>query len=69
MLRAVLSGEATNTNFIVFGLTRPGLEPIIYHTRGEHANYYTNDAVYIISTVCILTLIIVPPFHHQLKPM
>ena len=25
----MLSGEATNTNFIVFGLTRPGLEPII----------------------------------------
>jgi hypothetical protein len=33
----VLSGEATNTNFIVFDLTRPGLEPTIYLTRGEHA--------------------------------
>ena len=42
----VLSGEATNTNFIVFGLTRPGVEPTIYHTRGEHANHYTTDAVY-----------------------
>jgi len=31
----VLSGEATNTNFIVFGLTRPGLEPTIYRIRGE----------------------------------
>jgi hypothetical protein len=41
----VLSGEATNTNFIVFGLTQPGLEPMIYHTRGEHANHYTTDAV------------------------
>ena len=39
MLR-VLSGEATNTNFIVIGLTRSGLEPMIYHTRGEHANHY-----------------------------
>jgi hypothetical protein len=29
----VLSGEATNTNFIVLGLTRSGLEPTIYHTR------------------------------------
>ena len=27
---------ATNTNFIVFGLTRPGLKPTIYCTRGEH---------------------------------
>ena len=41
----VLSGEATNTNFIVFGLTRPGLEPTIYRTRGEHDNYYATDAV------------------------
>jgi hypothetical protein len=32
----VISGEATTTNFynsIVFGLTRPGLELTIYHTR------------------------------------
>jgi len=28
----VLSGEATNINFIVFGLIRPGLEPTIYRT-------------------------------------
>ena len=41
----VLSGEATNTNFIVFGLTRSGLEPMIYRTRGEHANHYTTDVV------------------------
>ena len=41
----VLSGEATNTNFIVFGSTRPGLEPTIYRTRGEHANHYATDAV------------------------
>jgi hypothetical protein len=41
----VLSGEATNINFIVFGLTRLGLEPTIYHTRGKHANHYTTDAV------------------------
>jgi hypothetical protein len=40
-----MSGEATNTNFIVFGLTWPGLEPTICHTRGEHANHYTTDAV------------------------
>jgi hypothetical protein len=36
-LCCVLSREATNTNFIVFGLIQPGLEPTIYHTRGEHA--------------------------------
>ena len=37
----MLSGGATNTNFIVFGLTRWELEP----TRGEHANHYTTNAV------------------------
>jgi hypothetical protein len=41
----VFSGEATNTNFIVFGLQLPGLEPKIYRTRGEHANHYATDAV------------------------
>jgi hypothetical protein len=29
----VLSGEAANTNFIGFSLTRPGLEPTIYRTH------------------------------------
>ena len=32
--------KTTHTNFIVCGLTRPGLEHTIYHTRGEHANHY-----------------------------
>jgi hypothetical protein len=41
----VLSGEATNTNFIVFGLTRPWFEPTIYRTQGEHANHYTTAVV------------------------
>ena len=41
----MLSGEALNTNFIVFGLTLSGFESTIYHTRGEHANQYTTDAV------------------------
>ena len=29
----------------VFGLTRSCLKPRIYHTQGEHANYYINDEV------------------------
>jgi hypothetical protein len=41
----VLSREATNTNFNVFGLTRSGLEHMIYHTRCEHANHYTTDVM------------------------
>ena len=43
-LCCVLSREATHTNFIVFGLTWLGLEPMIYLTQGEHANHYTTDA-------------------------
>jgi hypothetical protein len=31
--------------FIVFGLTCPGLEPTMYHSRGKHANHYTTDEV------------------------
>ena len=41
----MLSGKVTNTNLIVFALTRPGLEPTIYNTRGKHSNHYTTDAV------------------------
>ena len=41
----MLIEEATNTNFIVFGVSRSGLELTIYCTQGKHANYYTNDAV------------------------
>jgi hypothetical protein len=36
---------ATNTYFIVIGMTRSGLEPTIYHSRGEHLNYYITNAV------------------------
>jgi hypothetical protein len=54
----LLSGEATNTNLIVFGLTRSGLKPTIYRTRGEHANHYSTDVVNLVSgdyavTVCM----------------
>jgi hypothetical protein len=51
----VLSGEATHTNFKVFGLNPPGLEPTIYRSRGEHANHYATHAVYdfIIKSDCV----------------
>jgi hypothetical protein len=39
----MLSKETTNTNFIVLGLTRSGIESTIYHTRDEHANHYITD--------------------------
>jgi hypothetical protein len=56
----MLSGEATtNTNFIVFGLTRSGLEPTIYSTRGEHANHYTKVAVRTYTDVIIVKPVLV----------
>jgi hypothetical protein len=50
-LHYLLLGETTNTNFIVFGLTRPAFEPTIYRTRGEHDNYYTTDALKILDNI------------------
>jgi hypothetical protein len=50
-----LSGEATHTNVIVFGLTRPGFESTIYHTRGEHANHYANDGCIIYMSILVLS--------------
>ena len=41
----LLSREATNTNFLIFGSPQSVLELTIYHTRGEHANHYSTDAV------------------------
>jgi hypothetical protein len=32
----------------VYSLTRSGLEPMIYHTRCEHANHYATDVVLLI---------------------
>ena len=41
----MLSGEAVNTNLIVFGLTKPWLTPMIYWSRGQHAIHYTGEVV------------------------
>jgi hypothetical protein len=40
----MLSGEATNTNFIVFGLSGQRLGPTVYCTRSEDAIHYIIDA-------------------------
>ena len=53
--------EATHTNVIVFGLTLPVLEPTIYHTRGEPANYYTADVTHDLPHSRRAPLTITPP--------
>ena len=45
VLDACLAEKQQNINFIVIGLTRPGLEPMIYCTQVKHAIHYTTDAV------------------------
>ena len=55
MLRA--SREAADTNFIVFGFTQPRLEPTFHRTRGEHANYYSTDAVKVALMIWIKTVV------------
>jgi hypothetical protein len=62
-LCCVLSGEATHTNFIVFGLIRSGLESTIYRTRGEHANHYTTDPR---STALEASTLTITPLIHDL---
>ena len=41
----MLIGEAENTNFNVFGLTRSGTESTTLHIRGKHATHYNAEAV------------------------
>ena len=42
---ALCLAEKQQLPILVFGLTRSGLEPTIYHTQGEHANHYITYAV------------------------
>jgi len=51
LLLPIFACLAANSNFIVFGLTGPELEPTIYNTRGEDANHYINDAVSVIELI------------------
>ena len=43
LLNAVYLAEKKNTNFIVFGMTRPELESTINRIRSKHANHYATD--------------------------
>jgi hypothetical protein len=44
---SVFDEEVTNTNFIVYGLTRQGLELTIYRTQSKHTYHYSTDEVQI----------------------
>ena len=57
-------GEAVWNNFVVFGLTRPELKPMIYSTRGEHANHYTTDAVLYFDLLCLTSFLAIFQLYH-----
>jgi hypothetical protein len=44
LLNAVCLAEKQQIPILKSGLTWPGLESMIYHTRGEHANHYATNA-------------------------
>jgi hypothetical protein len=61
----MLSREATISNFIIFGLTRPGLKPMIYHTRGKHTQaIVTDDRSSVDVDITIIDLENVTDSHH-----
>lgn len=47
LIKTACLTEKTDTNFNVYGLIRPGIEPTTPCTHGEHANHYTTEAVFI----------------------
>jgi|JYMV01.1.fsa_nt_gi hypothetical protein len=44
--------NAANTNFIIFGLIRIGLETTIYHTQVESVDHYTKEVMQDSITFC-----------------
>ena len=46
LLCCVLSGEAVNTNFIVFSLFWPGRKLTIYRIQCDLVNHYTSDVLW-----------------------
>ena len=42
-LSTAFLAEKQHTNVIVFGPTQPGLDPMIYHTPGEHYTTITSS--------------------------
>ena len=51
----MLSKEAANINFIVFGLTRQEIKPTIYCTKAKH---YTTDVLPLVGIKLIALVVI-----------
>jgi hypothetical protein len=46
LINAACLVEKQQIPISIFGWTWLGFEPMVYHTRGKHANYYTTDTVH-----------------------
>ena len=46
LCRSAETQDCHRSYIIAASFTQPGIEQTIYHTRGEHANHCTTDAVY-----------------------
>ena len=64
----LFSGETTNTNLMVMGLTWPGIELIIYPTWHNHANYYTIRVVKFCTELLMFFTISKLDFHVHVHP-
>jgi hypothetical protein len=49
ILKVVWLAEKKQIQISVFGITRPGLEPMIYNTWGQYANQYATDEVFVVT--------------------
>ena len=49
ILNVVCLAEKKQIQITVFVITRPGLEPMIYRTWGQHAKQYATDAVFVVT--------------------
>ena len=54
LLNAAFLVRKQHIYFVVFSLTRSGLEPTIYHARGEHTNHYITDLVAHLNNIIII---------------
>jgi len=62
----VPSGEATYTNFIVFGLTQLGPEPLIYRIPGEHTNHVMLLDAYVQNNIDIFIYVFFLHIHYNI---
>ena len=63
-------GEAANTSFIIYGLTRPGIKSTIYprgiyRTPGVHANHYRKNCGFLIISIYNTDVFLYTAFCHM----